>query len=251
MNKRISLIILTIVSGLAYLGLGQQAAAMDSDIEQTILASTLRIEISTWMMYVEGQGYASYSGDGHGTVIDGRHLVTHNHFQLPLKDLMADDENGELATVTLYKADGQQVWQGPLTAMDVAFEDSETLLFEFQDENSHGLFETLGIPSAELEMLPQNSVQFGTEVAQINWDNSRAYVQWTSVEAITKEGDTPVIRLSGCLVPGSSGGGIFMDGVHIANNWSKVDNCDATTNGDMPFQSTGALNSFELVAAAR
>lgn len=251
MSKQISLIILIIVSGLAYLGFGKQAAAMDSDIEQTILASTLRIEISTWMMYVEDHGYVSYSGDGHGTVIDGRHLVTHNHFQAPLLDLMADDENSELATVTLYMADGQQLWQGPLTAMDVAFEDSETLLFEFQDKNGRGLFETLGVPSAEFEVLPQNSVQLGTEVAQINWDNRQAHVQWTKVEAITKEGDTLVIRLSDCLVPGSSGGGIFMDGVHIANNWSKVNGCDDSANDDMQFQSTGALNSFELVAAAR
>lgn len=251
MSKQVSLIILIIVSGLAYLCLGEQAAAMDSDIEQRILASTLRIEISTWMMYVEDQGYVSYSGDGHGTVIDGRHLVTHNHFQVPFLDLMAGDENGELATVTLYKANGQQLWQGPLTAMDVAFEDWETSLFEFQDEDGRGLFEALGIPSAEFEVLPQNSVQFGTEVAQINWDNRQAYVQWTKVEAIAKEGDTPVIRLSDCLVPGSSGGGIFVDGVHIANNWSKVDGCDGSANDDMQFQSTGALNSIGLVAATR
>jgi hypothetical protein len=203
------------------------------------------------MMYVEGQGYVSYSGDGHGTVIDGRHLVTHNHYQVPLKDLMADDENGELATVTLYKADGQQLWQGPLTAMEVAYEGAETLLFEFQDEDSRGLFEMLGIPPANLDVMPGTSVQVGTEVAQINWDNSQAYVQWTSVEAITEEGHTPVIRLSDCLVPGSSGGGIFVDGVHIANNWSKIDGCDGSTNGVMPFHSTGALNSIELVAAAR
>jgi hypothetical protein len=248
MSKRISLIILIIASGLAYLGLGQQADAMDSDVEQTILASTLRIEINTWMMYVEGQGYVSYSGDGHGTVIDGRHLVTHNHYQVPLLDLMADNKNSELATVTLYKADSQQLWEGPLTAMEVAYEGSETLLFEFQDEDGRGLFERLGVPPANLDVI---SVQVGTEVAQINWDNSRAYVQWTSVEAITKEGETPVIRLSGCLVPGSSGGGIFVDGVHIANNWSKVDGCDGSPNGDMPFQSTGALNSVELVAEAR
>lgn len=251
MNKRISLIILIIISGFAYLGLGEQAAAMDSDIEQTILASTLRIEISTWMMYVEDQGYVSYSGDGHGTVIDGRHLVTHNHFQVPLQDIIADDENSELATVTLYKADGQQLWQGPLTAIEVAYKGTETLLFEFQDEDGRGLFETLGVPSAEFEILLQNPVQLGTEVAQINWDNRQAYVQRTKVEAITKEGDTPVIRLSGCLVPGSSGGGIFVDGVHIANNWSKVDGCDGSPNDNMPFQSTGALNSIELVAAAR
>lgn len=251
MSKHISLIILIIMSGVAYFGLGKQAAAMDSDIEQRILASTLRIEISTWMMYVEGQGYVSYSGDGHGTVIDGRHLVTHNHFQVPLQDLLADNKNSELATVTLYEADGQQLWQGPLTAMEVAFEDSETLLLKFQDENGRGLFETIGIPSANFDVMPQTSVQLGVEVAQINWDNSRAYVQWTNVEAITNEGDTPVIRLSDCLVPGSSGGGIFVDGILIANNWSKVDGCDGSTNDGMPFQSTGALNSVELVAAAR
>jgi len=221
------------------------------EIEQMILASTLRIEIRTWMMYVPDQGYMSYYGDGHGTVTSGRYLLTHNHFRVPLLDLLADDENRELATVTLYTADGQQLWQGPLTAMDVASADSESLLLEFHDQHGSGLFETLGIPSADLKVSPSASIQEGTEVAQINWDRKRAYVQWTNVEAIATRDGTPVIRLSNCIVLGASGGGIFVGRIHIANNWSRSFACDGSLNNDMPGHSTAALNSAELAAMAQ
>lgn len=272
MSKQIFLIILVIAIGLAYLGLGEHAVAMDSrtlesdstcssptperslechEMEQEILAATLRIEIRTWIVYVEGEGYMSYAGDGHGTVMGGRYLVTHNHFQLPLLELLADQSKSEQATVTLYTSDGQELWQGPLTAMDVAFEDSESLLLEFQDKNGRGLFEALGIPSAGFVVSSQTSIRPGTEVAQINWDEERAYVQWTNVENIAEEGNTPVIRLSDCLVPGSSGGGIFWDGEHIANNWSRAYACAGATNDHVQFGSTAALNSVELLAAVR
>jgi hypothetical protein len=76
------------------------------EMEQRILSTTLRIEIETWIIYVEGQGYTTLSSNGHGTVMDGRYLLTHNHFVLPLLELLADDVDGEFATVTLYSADG-------------------------------------------------------------------------------------------------------------------------------------------------
>lgn len=286
MSKQMTLIILAIISGLSYLGIGERTAAMGSDLglverqnavasfserdnhttcsaaaperplaclekEQKILAMTLKIEISSWIMYVEDQGYVSYFSNGHGTVMDGRYLVTHNHFQLPLQDLLADEQKSQLATVTLYRFDGEQLWQGPLTAMRVVFEDSETLLLEFQDQNGRGLFEALGIPSADFELMPQAAIQPGAEVAQINWDLNRAYVQWTNVKTRTLVSGTSVIRLSDCIVAGSSGGGVFVEGVHIANNWSRAHVCDEGTEDETQYHSTAALNSVELLAASQ
>jgi hypothetical protein len=293
MSKQISLMILIVISGLVYFGLGERVEAMVSgtalvdqpnvvnsfagrtsssavsqdgstcagattrdssaclEAEQQILATTLRIEIRTWIMYVEEQGYISYYGDGHGTVMGGRYLLTHNHFQVPLLDLLADSEKSELATVTLYTSDGQQLWQGPLTAIEVASEDSESLLLEFQDQDGRGFFEKLGIPSADLDALTPTSIQVGTEVAQINWDRNRAHVQWTKVMAITHNGGTPVIRLSDCIVLGASGGGVFVDNIHIANNWSRSFTCDGSSDGATPFLSTAALNSTALVAVTQ
>jgi hypothetical protein len=218
------------------------------EMEQRILSATLRIEIETWIIYVEGEGYTSLFSGGHGTVIKGRYLLTHNHFKLPLLELLADDVNGEFATVTLYTGDGEHLWQGPLTTAGVAFEDSETLLLEFLDKNGQGLFESMGVPSADFTAGETATVAAGSEVAQINWDLNQAYVQWTEVKAVDKEGDTPVIRLEDCLIPGASGGGVFLNGAHIANNWSRSAGCGETSYDENFHHSTAALNSAELLA---
>lgn len=221
----------------------------NEELEQSILASTLRIEIKTWIIYVEGQGYMTLSSNGHGTMLDGRYLLTHNHFKLPLLDLLADDFNGELATITLYTADGNFLWRGPLTTAGVVFDDSETLLIEFLDKDGRGLFESLGVPSANFMAGEAAPITAGTTVAQINWDQYQAQVQWTKVQATFNEGNTPVVRLADCLIPGASGGGVFLDGVHIANNWTSSLGCREASQYKAKQNSTAALNSTELLTA--
>lgn len=223
----------------------------NEDLEQSILASTLRIEIRTWIIYVKGQGYTTLSSNGHSTVLEGRYLLTHNHFKLPLLDLLADDFNGELATITLYTADGNFLWRGPLTTAGVAFDDSETLLIEFLDKDGRGLFESLGVPSADFMAGEEAPVAAGSAVAQINWDQNRAFVQWTKVQVVLNEEDTPVVRLADCLIPGASGGGVFINGAHIANNWSRSTGCGKASYDEALHHSTAALNSAELLASVR
>ena len=220
-------------------------------MEQRILSSTLRIEIRTWIIYVEGEGYATLFSNGHGTVMDGRYLLTHNHFKLPLLELLADEFNGELATITLYTADGNILWQGPLTTAGVVFDDSETLLLEFLDRDGRGLFKSLGIPSAEIVAEETVPVSTGTTVAQVNWDEDKAYVQWTKVKDVSNDADTPIIDLAECLIPGSSGGGVFLNGEHIANNWSRSMGCIEASDDETLLYSTAALNPVELLAASR
>lgn len=218
-------------------------------MEQRILATTLRIEVRTWIIYVEGKGYQRLSSVGHGTVLAGRYLLTHNHFGLPLLELLSDDWDGEFATVTLYTAQGELLWQGPLTTAAVAFDDSETLLLEFRDREGRGLFDSLGLPSADFAAGGAEQIAVGSEVAQINWDEHQAHVQWTKVRAAENEGDTPVIRLASCPIHGASGGGVFLDGAHIANNWSSSRACFETGRDDAQLFSIAALNSAELLAA--
>jgi hypothetical protein len=220
-------------------------------MEQRILSSTLRVEIDTWIIYVEGQGYTSLSSNGHGTVMDDSYLLTHNHFRLPLLELLGGDFEGEFATVRLYTADGSLLWQGPLTTAAVAFNDAETLLLEFWDWDGRGLFDKLGIPSADFTASKTQQISSGTTVAQINWDNDHAYIQWTKVEAAFSDAGTPVIELADCLMPGSSGGGVFLNGVHIANNWSRSMGCIEASDNDTLLYSTAALNSAELLATIR
>jgi hypothetical protein len=73
------------------------------------------------------------------------------------------------------------------------------------------------------------TVSPGSKVAQINWDLYQAYVQWTEVRVVSNEGDTPVIRLEDCLILGASGGGVFLNGVPIAINWSPSPCCQKAT----------------------
>jgi len=87
---------------------------------------------------VGDQGYTRLFYGGHGTVINGRYLFTHNHFKLPLLEMLADDGDDEYATVTLYGSNGEFFWQGPLTTAVVTFDNSETLLLEFLDRNGRG-----------------------------------------------------------------------------------------------------------------
>jgi hypothetical protein len=219
------------------------------EMEQKILSTTLRIEIKTSIIYVEGQGYSSLFSNGHGTVMGGRYLLTHNHFRLPLLELLADDFNGKLATITLYTADGNLLWQGPLTTAAVAFEDSETLLLEFLDKNGQGLFGSLGIRSADFAADGSPQITAGASVAQVNWDNEQATVQWTRVKELFNEAGTPVLQLADCIIPGSSGGGVFFKGEHLANNWIRSMGCVEGSNDVSLLYSTAALNSAELLAA--
>lgn len=175
--------------------------------------------------------------------------MTHNHFRLELQELLADDFNGALATITLYTADGNLLWRGSLTTALVVYDDSETLLIEFLDKDGHGLFDYLGVPSADFVTAGKQQISPGAKVAQVNWDNDQAFVQWTEVEAALTNDGTPVVELTGCLVPGSSGGGVFLKGEHIANNWSRSAGCVEGSNDESLFYSKAALNSVELLTA--
>ena len=232
-------------------GPGSENVDSCREIEQSILSSTLRIEIKTWIIYVEGEGYASLFSNGHGTVMGGRYLLTHNHFKLPLLELLADDFNGELATITLYTAGGNVLWKGALATAGVVHDDSETLLLEFLDREGRGLFESLGIPSANFIAERDVLLATGMQVAQVNWDQDLAYVQWTKVKAVNNDADSPAVDLAECLIPGSSGGGVFLNGAHIANNWSRSTGCIEGSDDDGLLYSTAALNSAELLAASR
>jgi hypothetical protein len=229
-----------------------EAASQSSicqELEERILAVTLRIEIRTWIIYVEGEGYTTLASSGHGTVMGGRYLLTHNHFQLPLLELFAD-HNGEFATVTLYTAAGDLLWEGPLTTAAVAFDDTETLLLEFLARDGSGIFETLDVPSADFGAKGVAPLVTGTTVAQVSWDEEQAFVQWAQVKALADEKGTSVIDLNECLIPGSSGGGVFLNGTHIANNWSRSAGCVEGADDAVLLYSTAALNSAELLAAA-
>ncbi len=67
------------------------------ELEQQILASTVRLEWHLWIKNDNGSGYNVDGSRGYATIKAGRYLVTHNHLGISLSDL----KNGKLTTVSV------------------------------------------------------------------------------------------------------------------------------------------------------
>lgn len=216
-------------------------------LEQEILSSTVRLEIDAWIGQPAGpdgygqRAYRPLRGNGHATVKDGRYLVTHNHFSVPLL------RHGELAViafgkVSVFTASGERLHLvGQSIILDYAGGERETVVLDFGLVDGVGFFESAGLSSAHFLSGRPLTLEPGAEVAQINWDGRATYVQWTTVEAVTTQGGVANLVLSKGLQPGASGGGVFWNGYHVANNWTVVETYDPNrqTYGE---KSTAAFN---------
>lgn len=203
---------------------------------ERLMASTVRLEF-------HGPG----GGIGHGTVFGGRYLVTHNHYPIS-GEALANGEAGSVTAISIFKANGDIILlKAPLTYFSVAAVEPEALVLDFQAYNGTGFFHSLGVPSAESKAY-DGQLQPGMEVAQIDWDGQTAHVDWVRVTAVYSDRITQQLELNNFVQQGASGGGIFYDGYHIANNWSRsTDTLEAT--GEVVRQySIGALNSPQVAA---
>jgi hypothetical protein len=191
--------------------------------EEEILATTVRIQLSGWLASAETNTATWTRLDteiGHGTVKDGRTLVTHNHYQMPFDLLAAGRVTG---LVSLFTAAGEPILsKADINIVTVVYEDSQTLVLDFQTGTGEGLFDQLGIPSAAFKSWAELPLQPGMEVAQLDWDGIAAYVDWTEIEAVITNDETPKLQLDNFNEVGSSGGGVFRQGAHIANNWQRT-----------------------------
>lgn len=187
--------------------LAQECAA----IEQRILAATVRLEF-----------HGPNGGIGHGTIKDGRYLVTHNHYPVSAAALASSADSGVTA-VSVSKANGDIILlKVPLSFFSVAIDDPETLVLDFQEYGGVGFFDSVGVPSAEFKAWDSLSLQPGLEVAQIDWDGSTAFVRWVQINGIGAVEGIPALELASFVEQGASGGGVFWNGYHIANNWSRT-----------------------------
>ena len=76
--------------------------------------------------------------------------------------------------------------------------------------------------SATVGGVSSTGVQLGDRVAVIDWDGVNAgstHVVWANVTAVTYHEGIPSLQVDVNVHFGSSGGGVFFNGVHIANNW--------------------------------
>lgn len=208
------------------------------EIEKNILRSTVQIEIESWLVKPDESGYEIKYSVGHGTVVGGRFLITHNHYSLPLAIQSEAEDPTSYALVNLYNTSGEQVFRGPMTEFELIGAASETLIIAHPGEK---FFEKLGFVSAETWKAGPLPLAAGMRVAQIDWDGKETVVKWTTVQAIVIDTGTPRVIVADRLTPGASGGGIFFNTIHVANNWRVEEWLDASGQV-MGGVTTGALN---------
>lgn len=211
--------------------------------EQQILAAVVRLEVVAPSLddpsLLIGRG-------GLGTIKDGQFIVVHNHFMVDLS-IFADEAKKDLASLTLYGGNGYMLLRdvGP-PLFEIVIEDQETLILDFgTNDEGEGFFDWYRVPSAPFRNLHEITIQPGSEVAQVNWDGQITYIDWVKVqEVITLEG-VPRLVLANPIYKGSSGGGVFWNGIHIANNWKTIVRIDES--GAETYQySIAALNSVAV-----
>lgn len=201
-----------------------------------ILASTARLEF-----------HGSGGGIGHATIIGGRYLVTHNHYPVS-GEALSRGGDGLISAVSVLKANGDVILlQAPLSYFSVALIAPEALVLDFHEYSGVGFFDSVGVPSVESGLLTSVNLQPGNEVAQIDWDMTTARVVWTRVTAVHTENDTPYLELDSYVEQGASGGGVFYNGIHIANNWSRNIDRQAETGEVLRQYSLAALNTASFI----
>jgi hypothetical protein len=155
-----------------------------------------------------------------------------------------DIAGGRLIKLSIFKADGTMILKdAPFGAFEAAITDPQTLQFDFGDYGGQGLFGAIGMPSADFRSWETLPLQPGTEVAQIDWDGATAHVDWVRVTAVHLVGDTPYLELDNFVQQGASGGGVFYDGYHIANNWFRSTDRAADSGEVVRQASVAALNN--------
>jgi|CXWJ01.1.fsa_nt_gi hypothetical protein len=206
-----------------------ELAAVCASTAQHILAATARLELRTYEEGWDGRAGAPVERIiGHGTVRDGRYVITHSHYHLA----PGDYGNGRLIDVSVYRADGSLALNKlPANAIVVTIVNPETLMFDFGTYGSQGLLSMAGFASAEFGTLAANTLRPGMEVAQVDWDGQQAWVEWVPVMVVELDGDTPHLVLDHYIAQGASGGGVFFRGIHVATNW--LQNTAQMTSGEV------------------
>lgn len=216
-------------------------------LESKILATTLRLEITVKTLNSSDSTRQTSVSVGHATVVDGRFLVTHNHFARS-PDLQYDSQ---LITLSAYRADGSlAIHQAPPHTFKVLSAGPQTLVFDFGRYGNQGAFDYLGLTSAQLETWQALDLRPGSEVAQVDWDGQKTSIHWVQVSSIGLESGVPVLQLDNYVAPGSSGGGVFYAGYHIANNWYRDLDKQFVTGKTMRKWTVAALNEANLIALA-
>lgn len=213
-----------------------QTAAGCAALAEKILAATVRLEF-------HGPG----GGIGHATVIGGRYLVTHNHYPVSGQALSRGGD-GLISAVSVLKANGDVILlKAPLSYFSVVLLTPEALVLDFHEYGGVGFFDKLGVASADPGRMTDLNLQPGSEVAQIDWDLTATRLVWVQVTAVHGTDGAPHVELDSYVEQGASGGGVFYNGIHVANNWSHNTEFDVATGKVLRQYSVAALNGEGIV----
>lgn len=221
-------------------------------LERQILSATVRIQFHGWIEIEDG--YDSQRVDGtlsHATVVNGRYLITHNHFGIPLSKAIQYSRYGNsgFTGLSVYKPDGEPLLShAPLSAFSVVSEVAETTLLDFGVMDGQGLFTRAGLSSSDFATWDEIELRQDSEVAQIDKDEQGGtIVVWTRIRDILPGGENNFLQLDNFLQFGASGGGVYLNGLHIGNNWSRIPIVDVNTREILSGYSVVALNSDLLL----
>jgi hypothetical protein len=222
-------------------------------MEAAILSATVRLTIHGRIEVEDGYEVQVITGTtGHATVTGGRYLISHNHFGLPLSQVLLYNRHagGGLSGVSVYRLDGTAVLDhGPISAFEVVAEQGETTVLDFGE----GFFDRAGVASAAVAAGDGLAIAPGQEVALVDWDGrGQTRVVWAEIVAAYKTaahpaGELGLIQVDHGIQVGASGGGVFLNGVHVGNNWGLVVR-PAAGEGGGPVQRTLVAVNGDLPA---
>jgi hypothetical protein len=131
-----------------------------------------------------------------------------------------------------------------LSAFSVVSEAGETTLLDFGVMDGQGLFTRAGLSSSDFATWDEIELRQDSEVAQIDKDEQGStIVVWTRIRDILPGGEQYLLQLDNLLQFGASGGGVYLNGLHIGNNWSRIPIVDVSTREILSGYSVVALNS--------
>lgn len=181
-------------------------------VPTTCPTATADILALTVVLRVEIDGLDSV-GLGHGTLVNGRYIITHGHIE-GLKPGL-----GNTGRIAIARTDGTAILAPtPLDRLNIAVFGPETWLIDLGVD----LSTVMALSSLPLDQIGADGIFRGQTVTQVTFDGQTTRVDCVRVRAVRFEEGIAVLKLDSRLLPGASGGGVFLNGRLVGINWKDV-----------------------------